>query len=61
MKLLVAIAVGIFLFTAPAHGQDSGLKGGAIPQPVETAEELQDPISRLLKAGDTCHLIPEHS
>jgi hypothetical protein len=33
MKLLVAIALSVFLFTALAHGQDSGLKSSAIIAP----------------------------
>lgn len=33
MKLMAAVALSMFLFTALAHGQDSGLKGGAIIAP----------------------------
>lgn len=33
MKLLVAIALSVFLFPSLAHGQDSGLKGSAILAP----------------------------
>jgi hypothetical protein len=33
MKMPLAIALSMFLFTALAHGQDSGLKGGAIIAP----------------------------